>query len=72
MSRFAWVQEVYDKWERESREDGARELFVHLVSHRFGEVPNHVAALIQSADHATLWQWATNLLTAQSLDDVLR
>lgn len=80
MTAFERAQAIYQEWERgiredearRTREDEARELLVHLVSQRFGEVPDHVAALIQSADHATLRRWATQLLTARSLDDVIQ
>ena len=80
MTAFERAQAIYQEWERgiredearRSREDGARELLVHLVSQRFGEIPDHVTARIQGADHETLRRWATQVLTARSLDDVLQ
>lgn len=76
MNALQQAQALYQEWEQNIREDGARaearELLFQLVSQRFGEVPAQVEARIQSADHATLRRWATQVLTAQSLDDVLQ
>lgn len=88
MTTFEWAQARYEEWERSiredearrvredearrSREDEARELLVDLLSQRFGELPADVTAHIQRADHATLRRWAAHILTARSLDDVLR
>lgn len=76
MTAYQRALAIYQEWERGVRKDGreeeARELLVHLVSQRFGEVPEHVTARIQRADHATLRRWATQVLTARTLDDVLK
>lgn len=72
MNALQQAQALYQEWEQSTRADEARALLVALVSQRFGEMPAHVEARIQSADHATLRRWATQVLTAQSLDDVLR
>jgi hypothetical protein len=71
MTAYQRALAIYQEWERDNREAGARELLVHQLSHRFGDLPEHVTALIQRADQATLRRWATQVLTARTLDDVI-
>ena len=71
MNALQEAQALYEEWAQRTRAEGARELLVQLVSQRFGELPAGVAARIESADHATLRRWASRVLTARSLDDVL-
>lgn len=80
MTAYQRAMALYEEWERgvredearRSREDGARAILMRIVSQRFGEVPEHVIARIQHADYETLLRWATQLITARSLDDVLQ
>ena len=76
MTPYQEALALYKEWERDirerSREDEARELLVLQMSQRFGALPDHVMARIQRADHETLRRWATQVLTARSLDDVLQ
>lgn len=71
MTPYQRALAIYQEWQRGVREEGAREFLVHQLSHRFGELPEHVTARIQCADHATLRRWATQILTARTLDDVI-
>lgn len=54
------------------RKEGQADLLARLLTLRFGELPQDAAARIRSASDAELVLWAERVLTALSLDEVLR
>ena len=54
------------------RKEERRELLLDMLRTRFGELPERALTLLTSADMATLKAWSLRLLSASSLDEVLR
>lgn len=52
------------------RQEGRRELFINMLRHRFGELPEAVGQRIESAEDDELGRWSIQLLQAQRLEDV--
>jgi len=53
--------------------EGRRELLLHLLQRRFGELPAQVVGLVQATgDHATLERWADRLLDAKDIAEVFQ
>jgi hypothetical protein len=71
MDALQQAQELYQEWEQRTLEDGARAILLHQMMHRFGDVPAEARERTAAADHATLMRWASQVLTARSIDDVL-
>jgi hypothetical protein len=68
-----YVQRIRSEAEQRVRQEEAvrlQHLLIHLLTLRFGAVPEDVLARIRDADTAQLGHWAELGLTAQSLDDV--
>ena len=51
---------------------GEARMLTSLLQLRFGELPEAARQHIESADADTLLRWSERVLTAESLEDVLR
>jgi hypothetical protein len=51
---------------------GEARMLTSLLQLRFGELPEAARQRIETADPDTLLRWSERVLTAESLDDVLR
>jgi hypothetical protein len=71
MDALDHAYELYREWQQRTREDALRDALVHFMTRRFGELPADASARIASADHATLLRWLEQVLTAQSVEDIL-
>jgi len=65
-------QEALEKGRAEGRAEGRAGLLLRQLGLRFGALPEEVAARVRSASPELLELWAERVLTAQSLEDVLR
>lgn len=77
-----WIRQRYEAWERSAIEEGEargrreaeevlRGVLIGLLTQRFGSVPESVLTRVHEADIPTLARWASRVLAAASLDDVL-
>jgi flagellar biosynthesis/type III secretory pathway protein FliH len=57
---------------QEGRQEGGANIFLRLIERKFGPPSDAVHARIASADAETLLSWSERILTADSLDAVLR
>lgn len=53
------------------RDEGRQDLFLRMLTLRFGELPESVLVRVRSATTDKLDRWADKILTAPSLDEVL-
>ena len=57
---------------KEGRQEGEALVIMRLIELKFGTPSEAVRAQINAADADTLLRWSERILTAQSLDEVLR
>jgi predicted transposase/invertase (TIGR01784 family) len=65
-------QEALARGRAEGKAEGKAELLLRQLGLRFGPLPRSVADRIHAASSLSLDSWAERVITAQSLDDVLR
>ena len=53
---------------RLAREEGQRDIVLHLASRRFGELPREVASRVEAATTEQVTRWGEQLMTAESLE----
>jgi len=70
------LAESIDRWNREIREDGRQEgeaqVVLRLLRLKFGLLKPEIEDRVRSADSERLLVWAERVLTAGTLEDVLR
>ena len=70
------LAESIDRWNREIREDGRQEgeaqVVLRLLRLKFGLLKPGIEDRVRSADSERLLVWAERVLTAGTLEDVLR
>jgi hypothetical protein len=79
MTSYEQALAVYRGYEQRIREAGAQagalqeaqSTLIRLLTRRFGALPEDALARIHQADHATLERWVDQVLTAQSVAEVL-
>lgn len=75
MQTYEEMRARYEAWHRsaieEGRKEALRDVLLGLLAQRFGSVSESALARIHDADADTLARWASRVLTAASLDDVL-
>ena len=57
---------------KEGRQEGEALVLMRLIELKFGPPSEAVRAQINAADADTLLRWSERILTAQTLDEVLR
>jgi predicted transposase YdaD len=57
--------------EQKGRQSGEADLLLHLLEHRFGDLPSAAKDRVQAADTAMIKKWASRVLDAASLNEVL-
>jgi hypothetical protein len=57
--------------EQKGRQSGEADLLLHLLQHRFGDLPSAAKDRVQAADTAMIKEWASRVLDAASLNEVL-
>ncbi|THF67089.1 transposase [Pseudothauera nasutitermitis] len=65
------IEQWTRRWMQEGRQEGAAKTLEHLLSLRFGELPDWAAARLGRATEAELEQWTEAVLSADSLEGVL-
>jgi flagellar biosynthesis/type III secretory pathway protein FliH len=70
------IVSIADQFIEEGRNEGLREgrqqMLLEILRDRFGALRQEVVERIEAADVARLHAWSRRLLTAPTLDDVLR
>ena len=73
MTRFA--ERFMDKGREEGREEGIGQgearVLLHLLTLKFGPVPESVRSRVESADAETLLRWSERVLSADRVEDVV-
>jgi predicted transposase/invertase (TIGR01784 family) len=78
LKQTRFYQEIAEEERREGKLEGIHEgihegqiqFLSHMLSQRFGPLPEHVQLKLQKADAAQLKKWGEQLWNAKSLDDV--
>ena len=70
MTQFA--ERFMEKGREEGIELGAARVLLRLLTLKFGPIPESVTTRVQAADAETLLTWSERVLTAETLDEVLR
>lgn len=66
------AQKLKAEGRAEGKTEGKAEIVLRLLSLRFGALPDTVVGTVRAADAEQLDLWAERVLTASSLDDVVR
>jgi hypothetical protein len=70
------TEPLYEQWEKQvknlGRKEGQRVMLLDLLRTRFGVLPRATVARVKAADAAQLSRWAKRVLSAPTLEDVLR
>ncbi|HSG40550.1 MAG TPA: DUF4351 domain-containing protein [Thermoanaerobaculia bacterium] len=70
------LAESIDRWNREIREEGRQEgearVVLQLLRLKFGPLAPEIEERVSSADAERLLEWSGRILTAESLQDILR
>ena len=61
-----------ERFIQQGTQEGEARMLLRQLKRKFGEVPEPVERRIESADADTLLEWADRILTARSLEDVVR
>ncbi|MFO8003944.1 DUF4351 domain-containing protein, partial [Thioalkalivibrio sp.] len=73
MTRFA--ERFMEKGREEGREEGIGQgearVLLHLLTLKFGSVPESVRSRVESADAETLLRWSEQVLSADRVEDVV-
>jgi len=74
MTTFAerFIEQGKQEGKREGEQEGEARILIRLLQRKFGDVPEAIRRRIESADADTLLDWADRILTARSLEDVVR
>ena len=64
------LQQGMEKGRKEGMEKGRRELLLHQLEIKFGQLDGRTRARVAAAGPERLLQWAERLLTAERLADV--
>ena len=65
-------QEGREEGREEGRQQGEARVLLRLITLKFGSPSETVREQIATADSETLLRWSERILTAQTLDEVLR
>lgn len=65
-------KEGHEEGYKEGRQEGEALVLMRLIELKFGPPSEAVRAQINAADADTLLRWSERILTAQTLDEVLR
>ena len=64
-----------ERWKQEGMQQGMQEgearVLLRLLAQRFGELPEDVRSRVADADADTLLRWSEQVLTADTIEDVL-
>ena len=71
-SNMPYITSVERLGRQEGRQEGEAAIVLRLLTLKFGAPSDAVRQRIESADADTLLQWSERILTAQTLDEVLR
>jgi hypothetical protein len=63
---------LYDRWEKQVKREGRREMLLDQLRARFGALPRATIARIKAANATELSRWAKRVLSAPTLEDVMR
>ena len=66
-----WKQQGWQEGRQEGRQEGIAQILNQLLQGRFGVLPQWAQQRLQQADADTLTLWATRVLTASTLEQVL-
>lgn len=66
------MEEGMEKGRQEARQEILQDLFIRLLSQRFGTPDEAILAMINEASTEELIRWAEKLMTARSLGEVFR
>jgi len=61
-----WSHEIEEK----GREEGRRDVLLHLLEVKFGDLDDRTRAQVAAADPQHLMEWIERVLTAERLADV--
>ena len=64
------TEDIMDYVRHESREEGAAEMLVTVITAKFGPLPDWALTRIEQANSADLKRWAPHVLTAQRIEEV--
>ncbi len=69
---YEGLDAVRDEGREQGRDEGQRKLLLKQLEIRFGELPDSAIRRLDEADRPTLVLWAERVLTAESIDEVMR
>jgi hypothetical protein len=65
-------QQIIARGRAEGKAEGKAELLLRMLVFRFGPVAAPLVERVHAAAPSTLEEWAERVITAESVDDVLR